>query len=83
MSWRKVIDKQWEKISEYLPVRKRSPKGCRPSADNKKCFEGILWILWTGVPWSELPSRYGSKRALLHKSEKNSFSLIIIIYAIT
>lgn len=21
---------------------------------------GILWILWTGAPWSELPPRYGS-----------------------
>jgi hypothetical protein len=22
-------------------------------------LEGILWILWTGAPWSELPERYG------------------------
>lgn len=23
-------------------------------------MEGILWILWTGCPWSELPRRYGA-----------------------
>jgi transposase len=32
--------------------------------DERKCFEGILWILWTGAPWSELPERYGSKSAV-------------------
>jgi len=26
----------------------------------RKCFEGILWVLWTGAPWSELPKEYGS-----------------------
>ncbi|MEM4381723.1 MAG: transposase [Candidatus Caldarchaeum sp.] len=35
-------------------------QGGRPRADDRKCFEGILWILWTGAPWSELPRRYGS-----------------------
>lgn len=61
MSWRKLTDIQWGKISKHLPVRKKSPQGGRPPTDNKKCFEGILWILWTGAPWSDLPSRYGSK----------------------
>lgn len=27
---------------------------------DRQCFEGILWILWTGAPWSELPKQYGS-----------------------
>ena len=61
MAWRRVTDKQWKAIEPHLPEPKRSRKGGRPSADNRKCFEGILWILWTGAPWSELPERYGSK----------------------
>lgn len=31
--------------------------------DDRRCFEGILWILWTGAPWSEPPKRYGSPTA--------------------
>jgi transposase len=61
MAWRAVTDKPWELIKEELPRRKRRPRGGRPPADDRKCFEGILWILWTGAPWSARPARYGAK----------------------
>ena len=61
MTGRAVTDKQWELIQEPLPRRQRRTKGGRPPADDRQCFEGILWILWTGAPWSELPARYGAK----------------------
>ena len=60
MSWRHFTDKQWEKIKVHLPPRPLRPKGGRPPVDERKCFEGILWILWTGAPWSELPKEYSS-----------------------
>lgn len=60
MAWRKLTEAQWERIRPLLPEKKRSSKGGRPRADDRKCFEGILWILWTGAPWSELPGQYGS-----------------------
>ena len=61
MTWRAVTDKPWELIKEQRPQRKRRTKGGRPPADDRQCFEGILWILWTGAPWSELPAKYGAK----------------------
>ena len=61
MTWRQVTDKQWKAIEPHLPKPPRRRKGGRPPAADRKCFEGILWILWTGAPWSELPARYGSK----------------------
>ena len=60
MAWRHFSEAQWDKIREHLPPRPRRPKGGRPPADDRRCLEGILWILWTGAPWSELPSKYGS-----------------------
>lgn len=49
----KLTNEQWEKIKPVLPVRKRPwlkrKRGGRPPADDRKCFEGILWILWTGA----------------------------------
>ena len=61
MAWRGLSDKQWEAVRTELPVRKPNLKGGRPWADDRECFEGILWILWTGAQWSELPPRYGKK----------------------
>ena len=60
MGWRQLSDEQWEKVEKYLPKHKISKRGGRPRANNRNCFEGILWILWTGSPWSELPEHYGS-----------------------
>jgi transposase len=61
MPWRHLSEQQWARIKEHLPARTRSPRGGRPAADDRKCFEGILWVLWTGAQWSELPPRYGPK----------------------
>lgn len=60
MAWRKLTQQQWEAIRDHLPQSKGSPRGGRPRVDDRRCFEGILWILWTGAQWSELPRRYGS-----------------------
>jgi transposase len=59
MAWRKLTDEQWEFIEPFIPKRPKSPKDGRPPADDRKCLEGILWVLWTGDPWMYLPKRYG------------------------
>src|SRR5262245_2796248 len=64
MTWRAVTDKQWTHIEQSMPKRKRSRTGGRPMISDRQCVEGILWILSTGAPSSELPERYGSKSAV-------------------
>jgi len=61
MAWQHLTDKQWEAIAARLPRRKYHPEGGRRPVSDRKCFEGILWILKTGSPWSALPPVYGSK----------------------
>lgn len=56
----KLTDKQWDRIRVHLPKPQRQPQGGRPRVDDRRCFEGILWILWSGAPWSALPKDYGS-----------------------
>ena len=56
----KLRNEQWKKIEKLLPKPRASKKGGRPWADNRKVFEGILWILRTGAPWADLPKRYPS-----------------------
>ena len=65
MSWERLSDNQWARIKKVIPPRKRpwkkkSRRGRKP-VDDRKCFEGILWILWTGSPWIALPKIYGAK----------------------
>ena len=60
MAWRKLTKQQWDGIRVHLPQPKASTRGGRPRVDERRCFEGILWILWTGAQWREFPRRYGS-----------------------
>jgi transposase len=55
-----LTDEQWEKIKPFVPPRPPRPKGGRPPADDRLCFEGILWILKTGARWKDLPGQYPS-----------------------
>ena len=61
MAWRQLTEAQWAKVRHHLPLPTPKPRGGRPPVEDRRCFEGILWVLWTGAPWSELPPRYGSK----------------------
>jgi transposase len=61
----KLSDNQWEIIRKEVPQKPLSHLGGRPPiVDDRKCFEGILWILSNGLPWSELPGQYGSRSSV-------------------
>jgi transposase len=51
-------EREWEKIEPLLPPQK--PPVGRPAKDHRQILNGILFILRTGVPWRDLPERYGS-----------------------
>ncbi len=51
-------DGEWERIQLLLPRRERGERG-RPCKDDRQIVNAILWILRTGMPWRELPPRYG------------------------
>jgi len=55
-----LTDAQWEKLRPLIPARPTSAKGGRPPVDERKCFEGILWVLKTGARWKDLPSEFPS-----------------------
>src|SRR5881227_2904869 len=57
LKWR-VSDRLWEQLAPLLPDpprRFRSPGRSRYPA--RACLEGILYVLFTGTPWLELPAR--------------------------
>ena len=56
-----LTENQWKIVECILPTdRVRADRRGRPWADRRAVFNGILWVLRTGAPWQDMPSRYGS-----------------------
>lgn len=54
-----LTDAQWEAIESLVPKPSRRADGRgRPWRDPRDVLNGILWVLRTGAPWKDLPSRY-------------------------
>jgi len=61
MARRKFLtEAMWEKLEPLLPRLPKGKKGGRPWVDNRRCLEGILWVLKTGASWQDLPDEYPS-----------------------
>src|SRR3546814_11643803 len=52
-----VADEEWALIGPLLPAERG--RGCRPAQDNRRYFEGMMWIARTGAQWRHLPDEYG------------------------
>jgi transposase len=55
-------DDQWERIKDLLPGR---PGYVGANArDNRTFVEAVLWRYRSGVPWRDLPERFGDFRVV-------------------
>ena len=52
-----LTEAQWERLQPLLPPQR--PATGRPAKDHRTVVNAILWRLKTGVPWRDLPERYG------------------------
>lgn len=52
-----MTDEQWERIEHRLPGR----KGTRgvTAKDNRLFVNAVLYVAKTGIPWRDLPERFG------------------------
>ena len=57
MNRHELTNKHWDQLPPLLPPQK--PKTGRPAVDHRRILNGILWLLRTGVPWRDVPERYG------------------------
>lgn len=53
---------QWERIAVMLPGRKGSVG--RPAEDNRLFVEAVLYRYRAGMPWRDLPERFGDFRVV-------------------
>jgi transposase len=52
-----ISDANWERIKDLLPGRPGDPGWT--AKDNRLFIDAVLWIGKTGVPWRDLPERFG------------------------
>jgi len=60
--FREVNDELWEIIRPYFPPQKA--KTGRPRSDLRNSFNGILYVLITGITWMNAPRMYGNKSTI-------------------
>lgn len=49
----------WERIEPLLPkATSPGPEGGRPPVSHRRAFEGILFVLRTGIAWEDLPAEF-------------------------
>jgi transposase len=52
-----ISDDQWDRIEGMLPGKAGDPGVT--AKDNRLFINAVLWIAKTGVPWRDLPVRFG------------------------
>lgn len=59
MVFKEIDDKLWARVEPHLPPQK--PKTGRPRANLRNTFNGIMYVVKTGINWSDVPRMYGTK----------------------
>ncbi len=59
MSRHDISDEKWNVIGPMLALRRKDPRG-RKARDDRRLFNGVLWIMKTGAPWRDLPLEFGA-----------------------
>ena len=50
-----VSGELWAAVELLLPDEPPKPKGGRPRCDDRRVLEGIVFVLWSGIGWEQLP----------------------------
>jgi transposase len=74
-NWTGIQPRQWAPVRELIPSKprpflRRRRTGGRPRADDRKCFEAILWSARTGISPRRLPERFGKPRTAARRLAK-------------
>ena len=60
-----VSDDEWALIGPLLPSERG--RGCRPAGDNRRYFDGMVWMARTGAQWRHLPDEYGKWNSVFRR----------------
>ena len=63
-----LSDEQWNAIKGLIPGKKSDPG--RTGRDNRLFINAVLFVLKTGIPWEDLPGRYGKPNSVWKRYDR-------------
>jgi len=63
-----LTDAQWNQIQDLLPGKAGDPG--KTAADNRLFVDAILFVAKTGVPWRDLPERFGKWNSVWRRFDR-------------
>ena len=63
-----LTDDQWETIQNLLPGKSGDPG--RTALDNRLFVNAVLFVLKTGIPWEDLPERFGKSNTVWRRFDR-------------
>ena len=63
-----LTDEQWQRIRGHLPGKPGDPG--RTAADNRLFVNAVLYVLKTGIPWEDLPERFGKPNSVWKRYDR-------------
>ena len=63
-----ISDGHWDRIKGLLPGRAGDPGVT--AKDNRLFINAVLWIAKTGVPWRDLPERFGNWNSVWRRFDR-------------
>lgn len=63
-----LTDQQWGAVKDLLPGKPGDPG--RSGRDNRLFVNAVLFVLKTGVPWEDLPERYGKPNTVWKRFDR-------------
>lgn len=63
-----LTEEQWQRLEPLLPGKAGDPG--RTGEDNRRFVNAVLFVLKTGIPWSDLPERYGKPNSVWKRFDR-------------
>ena len=63
-----LSDEQWNVIKDLIPGKKRDPG--RTGRNDRLFINAVLFVLKTGIPWDDLPGRYGKPNSVWKRYDR-------------
>lgn len=64
--WMVARDELWEIVEPLLPCVKQARTG-RPRVADRTAFGAVLFVLFTGTPWKQIPRELGCSGSTAHE----------------
>jgi transposase len=64
---RTLHDRQWAKVEAFLEADRKVGE---PGRDDRNSVEAVLWWRRTGVPWRDLPGKFGPWKTVFNRFDR-------------